>query len=1109
MLLTTGVDEHWEKKTFTELDDPEYSVGPSGRLEWTVTNYNGTKENPNRELVMKSPIVNIGGYDWQIKFYPKGNDSDYLSIYLECVTVIPKKEESPPTASEVKPGEENSKATSEEAAKPEKEKTEKTVVVEEEIPLEEQRLPIIPLLDAKPQRKRPSVAAQASVVLYNPAEPRVNYFRSCLHRFCPSSPDWGWTRFHGPYYEIQHRQRGQRQALLRNDTLAFTAYIRLVEDSTGCLWEHDTRENPWNSFAMTGLQGLSVPDHLPGGNVISAVASWLLLKPFREFLYAADTPDYTQQTSRRPTPLLRAFQKVLYAMRTPEPSCSGPISLEDMLDALVWYGIDHQIEKKDVVEIWDLFRIKISEEITGSELEQRFLRLLGPIRDFATGIPSYRVPAQGIGSVQEAVQKSPHLTSNVHSHPDILTIELERQIFDKEKRDWKKLVGKVTLDDRIDVKGQSYTLYGIVVHKDHLQSKLYRAIMRPEGPDGKWYDFGDGQNESKVVCVTRRSAIEKHEGDDTLKDSNLPVAYIAIYLRDEILDSKGKSRENEEAWDLPAGLKEEIARDRERDVYEPRTSKKEEVKENSGPKEDRVFTCQVWSSQAFLEHEGPGIIDIFDNKWANSKSCLLPNLELKSTYESNDIRKALAEQLGVDPRRCKYWFLDTPQGTEFRPSFFSETLLGKDKWTMSDMMEVSPEARIWLHVIDAKDLPAEPEPAETKEVQGGNAISEDPPTVTASEPIQDTPMSEPDDGPNLDQNVAEAANEQIRNESTENRPVSGVIVADASIPPANITNSEIPAPPDTEMGNTQDAVPPPPPPFNGTNPITPPPPAPLLPPTSDEVYVFLKFFDAEAQTLMPKCSFVCKKSDHIQETILKKLELSEGTPLDLYQEEDLTSVYAITRPRRSFASNDLQTGCIIIATAPLKDETKESLADRGAFADPEAYLVARCLARNFPNSANGHFTHSYFSQQSYTGDFVAHRCHGTGTRIYYSGDVYTGSFRLGARHGHGFMTYQSGDTYEGEWQSDLKHGQGTYTEKASGNSYAGGWQKDKRFGEGVTMWKQAQEMEKLCRVCWEDPAEAAFYDCGHVVACLACARGVDTCPVCRKRVIAPMKIYFT
>ena len=90
--LTNRLDEHWERKTFLPLDETEYVAGASGRIEWTINNYNGTKEKPNKELVMKSQIVNIGGYDWQIKFYPKGNDSDYLSIYVECLSVTTKEE---------------------------------------------------------------------------------------------------------------------------------------------------------------------------------------------------------------------------------------------------------------------------------------------------------------------------------------------------------------------------------------------------------------------------------------------------------------------------------------------------------------------------------------------------------------------------------------------------------------------------------------------------------------------------------------------------------------------------------------------------------------------------------------------------------------------------------------------------------------------------------------------------------------------------------------------------------------------------------------------------------------------------------------------------------
>ena len=84
----------------------------------------------------------------------------------------------------------------------------------------------------------------------------------------------------------------------------------------------------------------------------------------------------------------------------------------------------------------------------------------------------------------------------------------------------------------------------------------------------------------------------------------------------------------------------------------------------------------------------------------------------------------------------------------------------------------------------------------------------------------------------------------------------------------------------------------------------------------------------------------------------------------------------------------------------------------------------------------------------------------------------------------------------------------TLIEANTGNQYTGGWQFDRKFGEGITYWKAAQEAERLCRICWEEAADAVFYDCGHVVACLGCARRMETCPLCRKRVLSTVRCYY-
>jgi hypothetical protein len=250
-------------------------------------------------------------------------------------------------------------------------------------------------------------------------------------------------------------------------------------------------------------------------------------------------------------------------------------------------------------------------------------------------------------------------------------------------------------------------------------------------------------------------------------------------------------------------------------------------------------------------------------------------------------------------------------------------------------------------------------------------------------------------------------------------------------------------------------------------------------------------------------------SARVDETVVKLLGLpiEDKKKIELWEEEEPIGARPI-KHRRSFAQLDMRNTSIIIASMPATAEQRAALADRAAFIEPSTYLAYRALARNFPSSINGHFTYRNFSSQYYKGEVKNGERHGHGTLIYHSGATYSGSFRLGQCHGHGLYTFQNGDTYDGDWVDNQRHGSGTFVEAATGNTYVGGWKNDKKFGEGVTHWRNAQEAERMCRICWDEPAEAAFYDCGHVVACLTCAREVQNCPVCRKRVLSAMKLYY-
>jgi hypothetical protein len=213
--------------------------------------------------------------------------------------------------------------------------------------------------------------------------------------------------------------------------------------------------------------------------------------------------------------------------------------------------------------------------------------------------------------------------------------------------------------------------------------------------------------------------------------------------------------------------------------------------------------------------------------------------------------------------------------------------------------------------------------------------------------------------------------------------------------------------------------------------------------------------------------------------------------------------------RKSFDDLSMQNGTVIIISEPSTKDAN-TLLEKGFFQEVGDYLEVACMDLCWPDQATAPaMTYDMFGHTRYQGPVLAHRAHGpSGAMDYLNGDRYSGGFALGKRHGRGTMRFANGDTYEGEWARDQQDGVGRYVDGATQNVYEGGWRENRRRGEGVTHWKRAEEGEKMCRVCWEEPAEAAFYDCGHVVACVECARRVQVCPVCRKKVLSALKLFF-
>ena len=782
-------NKHWRERTFFDTKDPEILAGESGVIEWTVEAFNGTKENPRKDLLVKSPPVRIGNHSWRIKILPRGHIStDRVSVYVECVDLHSNSPQTWP---------------------------------EEQLPL--------PTIGNKKLSRQQAVTAQISVLMYNPGEPRVYEFRKDAHQFHKDSPDHGWSRFTNlPWHEIHRRNYMAREPLLRNDKLALKAFIRIVYDPTGCLWSHNDVISPQDPVLMTGLQTLPPFEDLAVGPVI---ALWTHLRPFRRVVYHLGAHDLLSTPSSLVSKPLAMLQAVLYRMRTRLQESQGSLcrlQIHDFCDHIY----DTNKDSCDVMQAMDSLLGDLEEhlEVLAKGDDSTGLAARAAIEELKESMGSRELQFSGARktklsiankqSMQEVVDGEREELASLGS-PQLLTIELDRQVFDREQRCWKKLLNKVRLDDEISVDGTMYTLYGYACHAGYLQSGSYSSFFRPNGLGNLWYTYKSGRPE----CLTLSKAVSSREGSASAKALHEPIA-----------------------------------------------------------QDDR-----------------PANYGSFDRLRGESEPIAYVVLYVRSDIASDTFYMSDSE-----PWEVPEWILD-----DYKTS------------TPADS----------IHSLD---------------------------------PI-------------------EAA---LKSDGTSRAPAM-----DASHHSVYTDNAL-----DPTIGSLQD---------DDTN--------------MDDV---------------------------------------------------------ATTPAGA------------ISAAHDRHETGE---------------IA-------PSTSKGSIRYSiinYFSQPFYEGTMLEENYHGEGHLIELNGNEYTGGFAQGLQDGKGKMVYQNGDTYEGSWIKGKHDGQGTYTESRTGNVYEGNFEDGKKHGEGTTFWKVSEEQSRLCRICYEKDANAAFYSCGHVASCFDCASKVQDCPVCRQKIRDVLRLYYT
>lgn len=1263
---------HFEKRFFTDLDDPEYVPKETGRIHWIVPQIHGSRDKPLKELVLRSPTVRIGGFDFRIKFYPQGNRSDFMSAYIECVrssvaevasrqgdgvTVDESSESSTPSHSVVEnrtvspasvdfPTESSisgAPATSSEpvhviASTSTHDSNSDTSTSEDQATPTSTTLSTTTSVACETQSETEHwfVPAQFGLVMYNPEEPRVHVSSGNQHQFSETDPDWGWTRFHKPHLEAHRRVRGQRKALIRNDTVAFTAYVRLIQDETEGLWNR----NECCTFGTAGVHPMHTSSTIwASGAIAPALSAWTSLGAFRRIINGA--PVDPTETVGNPQKLVAALQVLIHRLYRDSYPNADISSIQD-------YSRRHRLalpEVTDVIECWEILRRRIETELEGTEMQGllgdlfdgSITRQLSAISERTENIslsaatpPAFRIPVGGNTSMQAAMAQTLNgndkvTRSTISRFPKFLQVELDRHVFDETSKTWRKLVNKIKLDEKIDLRRwrasddeteSRYILYGFIVHEGEINSGHFYPVLRPHGPGTRWLMNFDLEGDAgKVRALTQKQVEERYQGvvAGTRAEGTEAVPYVVMYVRNDVIKDvlqMGKT----DTVPTPTWIVEGLP------------SMSETLAD------DRPRNLTVYHSALVKRQSGMGVFDLGSLPTAEE----YPGEVFELTCDDSEItteqlQVKLAPMIGnvFRPSQCELFYLNFNTARQYQSWH-----LPLHRPIRSFGQSADTDLFLMVHVISPKDatrleptripplsppmraagatdtVEAEPEQEHREEAEGDEEqiihrrsedldtlleelsnfdaavlpspgvsgipssaaliLSDTPPLLTAG--LQDTGgvqglveipgqaivaeggisdvISSNDgvipaiiDGSRISatSSASTTAPEQTLDEaalsavsSTPSFPTTissavreGMTTSPQATPIILSTSEEV----DTDVPVS--SIPPPPPPapaavlgFSSTPTSEAPIPTQSAPvrrrsrrssetlqfPTNPWRYALIRQFSPRDRSLTSKGIFQAEADEPIRDFVSRALGMGDDGEIRLYRHDREYDGKLLSGDE---ALSGQSVDIIVFEEVLSIDERQAHILS----ATPSTYSAHMSnltqVARHPPShssslDATTHVpvTRNYFGSARLQTTMLNHLPHGLNcTVISLDCSRYVGALASSLRHGQGTMTFASGDVYTGTWSQDTIDGHGKMVYAATGNIYIGGFRRGSRHGKGVMYYEHANEDGDMCQICYEEEMNALFYDCGHFVACIACAGRVELCPICRAPIKKVVRVY--
>lgn len=716
--------ETMKAKAFPPLDD-ELEVEKDFEGTWQIDDWKSL------DGKVHGPGLEADGFSWRVLLFPEGNRSDSISLYLEA---------SPMSDSKHKQVHDNS---STEQNVGDNEKKQEEAAEEEDW----------------------SVCAQFGLLMWNPNDPSVYHLSGAQHRFQPDEADWGFTKF----YDLKKafsRHLDREEALIEDNKVNITTFVRIVKDPTGVLWHNFYKYDSKKETGYVGLKNQGATCYLN-----SLLQSLYFTKLFRQAVYKIPTEN------DKPDTVPAALQRMFYLLNT----SNSPVGTSQLTRSFGWDSGD-AFTQHDVQELNRVLMDNLETQMKGTEADGALNRIfVGQMRSYikcvnvdyeSSRVEDYwdiQLNVKGMKTLEDSfkdyVQVEMLEGENQYqaegyglqdakkgvvfkSFPPVLHLQLKRYEYDFIRDIMIKINDRYEFPLDIDLspfldpetadfnESWDYQLHGVLVHSGDLNVGHYYALLKPTA-DGHWYKFDD----DRVTRATTKEVLEDNYGGDLHSNNNNnrfgrfnykrhSSAYMLVYIRKSRLQQVLPSGCDEVPEHIPEKIRQQVLEEQQR-----RKEREEQ---------QYYMNVKICSTRQFQQYEGFDI-GIWDNK---HNEITIPNQEfakpdvfrVRKDTPIRDFVIELAKTYQIaNPGDVRLWTMVSRQNKTYRIDTALEpnavTTLEEEK---SNSLNKTADFRLWLEdtskdlltggpvpSLNAQQQQQQPQPPSSNNNSGAVADSDD------------------------------------------------------------------------------------------------------------------------------------------------------------------------------------------------------------------------------------------------------------------------------------------------------------------------------------------------------------------------------------------------